>query len=262
MKLKVLTWNMSYGYGLGSEGTNYVPKDKVHFELTLAAMSEFIRNTEVDVVLLQEVDFDSHRSHHMDQLDILSRTTSLIYRTPIVTWDRAYVPYPGLNPKNQFGKIKSGGGILSRFPIQPVLDDLLPKPRENGKLYNFFYLSRFLQLVKIQGITLMNLHLEAFSQDNRELHLIKVQDRLKDYEVDIAAGDFNGDLGAPGTILADTEAQYRVLPAPTPTFPSNHPSEILDGFLVRKKTGLEVSVKTMDAGSVSDHFPVLLEVSF
>ena len=140
---------MSYGYGLGSEGVGYFTRPVTHFDNALQAMSALMRKEEVDIVLLQEVDFDAKRSHHQNQLAELSRRTGLGFQHALVSWDAFYVPFPGLNPKNQFGKIKSGGGILSRFPIIPIQSDLLPKPIENGKLYNFFYLNRYLQMVEI-----------------------------------------------------------------------------------------------------------------
>ena len=266
MKLKVLTWNISYAYGLGSEGTaQYEPKDKVHFELTLNSMADFIRNTEIDIVLLQEVDFDSRRSHHIHQLDWLARKTGLLYRSEIVSWKHAYVPYPGLKLSRQFGPIVSGGGILSRFPIQPLLQEMLPKPKENSFLYNFFYLSRYLQLVSVQlrkndpsaTLNLMNLHLEAFSKENRELHLVKMQSRLVDYGVDLTAGDFNGLV----SLLDQFAENFVALPAPEPTYPSPNPDQILDGFVLKKNRFSDFTIKTLDSGTLSDHFPVLMEMT-
>ena len=256
MKLKILTWNISYGYGLGSEGTaDYQPLPASHFESSLAAMSELIHNLQVDIVLLQEVDFDSKRSHHVQQLDQLARTSGLLYRHECESWNAFYVPYPGLKPNRQFGQVKSGGGILSRFPIQPILTELLPKPRENSKLYNFFYLHRYLQIVEIQGVRICNLHLEAFSTDNRELHLVKLQNRLLDYEVDLAGGDFNGAI-----ILSDEiQKGWKAEPTPEPTFPSNDPKEYLDGFIVKKGRFKDYRLTRLISGSASDHFPLLFE---
>jgi endonuclease/exonuclease/phosphatase family metal-dependent hydrolase len=263
MNLKVLSWNIAFGYGEGSEGTTgYQQKPRQHFEETLDAMAEFIRNVNIDIVLLQEVDFHCHRSHHLNQLDWLARKTDLHYRTEVISWDKFYVPYPGLNPKNHFGEMKSGGGILSKFPLSPIMIELLPKPKENFALYNYFYLSRYLQLVQAEiepgrKLNLMNLHLEAFSQENRALHLVKVQNRLVDYGIHLAGGDFNG---APA--LSDSlKETYNLFPAPSPTFPSSAPTETLDAFILRKGITESYQIKTLDTGSLSDHFPVLMELS-
>ena len=277
MKLKILTWNISYGYGLGSEGTTgYTQRPVAHFESALESMSEFLRQQKIDIALLQEVDFNSSRSHHLNQLDTLARQSGLLYRDELISWNSPYVPYPGLSPKNHFKKVVSGGGILSRFPIERVLHELLPKPKENSNLYNFFYLNRYLQIVKIKNLTLMNLHLEAFSKENRELHLVKAQGRLADYQIDIAGGDFNG----PVNLLSQFKEGWAEHPAPNPTFPSDHPTETLDAFILKKNlrevtpSALNSNVnsnmsspkinsakiRVLETGLISDHYSLLLEL--
>jgi endonuclease/exonuclease/phosphatase family metal-dependent hydrolase len=258
MKLKILTWNISYGYGLDSEGTRfYEQRPPEHFESALNSMSDVIQQQGVDIALLQEVDFDSARSHHVNQLAYLARRSGLFYRNELVSWDFPYVPYPGLNPKNQFGKVVSGGGIISRFPIETVLHEKLPKPKENSKLYNLFYLYRYLQIVKIQNLNFMNLHLEAFSMENRELHLVKMQDRLADFDITVAGGDFNGHV----SLLPQFETGWTAFPSPTPTFPSNEPVETLDAFVTKNKLAVRASqIQVLNTGTTSDHFPLFIEL--
>jgi endonuclease/exonuclease/phosphatase family metal-dependent hydrolase len=255
MKLKILTWNIAWAYGLGSDGSDYQPLPQAHFEDSLDAMSELIRNLDVDIVLIQEVDFYARRSHYLPELDILSRKSGLIYRDAEVSWDHPYVPFPGLSPSGQFGRVKSGGGILSRYPIKRIFSEQLPKPRENGGLYNWFYLNRYLQIVEIEGLRLCNLHLEVFSKENRELHLVKLQNRLIDYGIDLAGGDFNGAI----SLSPEIEAYYEAHSAIEPTFPSSAPTEALDGFILKKGRFQNVNLSTVNSGSVSDHFAFLFE---
>lgn len=258
MSLKVLTWNMAWGYGLGSEGTaNYRKKSAESFKTALQNLAEVILCSQADVVFLQEVDFHSSRSHGVDQLGALARLSGLLYHQGLVTWNHPFIPYPGMNPFQQFGMMKSGGGILSRFPIENIQADLLPKPRENGKLYNHFYLSRFLQMVEIRGYRLCNLHLEAFSESNRELHLIKLEDRMLDYDLDLAGGDFNGLIRTSD----EGKDKWEVYQGNEATFPSHSPSQFLDGFLVKKKRFAKVEIETLNTGTISDHFPVLITLT-
>lgn len=256
MGLKILTWNLSFAYGLGSDGTAYTPRPVEHFESALQSMAAVIENTQADIVLLQEVDFKSSRSHDRDQLGELARMSNRLYHQRAVSWDSPYVPFPGLNPSHQFGRILSGGGVLSRFPIRNIQIDLLPKPRENGRIYNFFYLNRYLQMVEIEGYKLCNLHLEAFSRDNRELQWVKLQDRILDFDLDVAAGDFNGT----GVLSDSIQKTWSTHFAPEPTFPSPNPNEYLDGFILKTNRFKNIKVSTLNTGTVSDHFPVLLEV--
>jgi len=265
MKLKFLTWNISFAYGPGSDGITgnplvppYQQKDSSHFESGLKAISNLVKDLHIDVVFLQEVDFNSKRSCFVNQLDWISRTSDLNYRLPIVSWDREYVPYPGLNPKNHFGKVVSGGGVISRFPLHLIKNDLLPKPRENSFLYNFFYLHRFIQIFKINlpdlEINCANLHLEAFSQDNRELHLVRMQDRLVDYDLDLTGGDFNGSV----ELSEERKKKWNLQMSPSPSFPQQN--AILDGWISNKNKIRIERITTLDTGTISDHLPVLIEV--
>ena len=131
----------------------------------------------------------------------------------------------------------------------------------SADLYNSFYLSRYLQIVEVQHpekkFRVMNLHLEAYSKENRELHLIKVQDRIRDFEVDISGGDFNGAM----TLLPETEqAGFKMLAAPQATFPSASPTQVLDGFILNQNHWRLESIQTQMTGLISDHFPVVIQL--
>ena len=264
MKLKFLTWNISFAYGPGSDGVSqdgvppYEQRPASHFESGLKTISSFIHDMQIDVAFFQEVDFNSRRSHYTNQLDTIARTSGLEYRLPIIAWDREYVPYPGLNPKNHFGKVVSGGGVISRFPLHQIQNDFLPKPRENSFLYNYFYLNRYLQIFKIElpksEINCANLHLEAFSQENRDLHLIRLQDRLIDYDLAITGGDFNG----PAKLNEEHEKKWDLNFSPLPSFPQQNAK--LDAWITKKGRVHIEKISTLDTGTISDHLPVMIEV--
>jgi len=264
MKIRFLTWNISFAYGPGSDGvkknngSSYRQMPLFHFESGLNSISTLLKEQKIDVAFLQEVDFDSHRSGHQNQLDVISRCSGLHYRLPIISWNNPYVPYPGLNPKNHFQKTVSGGGVISRFPLRLIQNQLLPKPRENSFIYNLFYLNRFLQIFKVvlpQGeINCMNFHLEAFSEDNRELHLIKLQDRLVDYGIAVAGGDLNGTM----ELGPERAKEWSLTMTPEISFPEG-PAK-LDGFITHHKKVKITKVATLDTGTVSDHLPVLMEI--
>jgi endonuclease/exonuclease/phosphatase family metal-dependent hydrolase len=258
MGLKILTWNISYAHGNGSEGASgWRRHPELHYENALSAMATLIRNTGTDIALLQEVDFDSSRSHRRNQLDTLARRSGLIHRSPCISWNLPWLPYPGWNPLNQFGKIRSGGGILSRFPIESLQNDLLPKPRENPDWYNRLYLHRYFQIVETGGLRILNLHLEAFSNENRKLHLMRLDERIRDFSPDLCGGDFNGSIEI-DTRLKD---EFEILPAPGPTFPTPEAHQRLDGFILKKSRFRPLRMEIPDTGTFSDHFPVLIEVA-
>jgi len=264
MKLRILTWNISFAYGPGSDGLHHANRPDYrqmplsHFQSGLNSICQVIKEQKVDVAFLQEVDFDSRRSHEQNQLDILARTSGLTYRLPIVSWNVPYVPYPGLNPIHHFGKTVSGGGVISRFPMRLIQNQLLPKPRENSFAYNLFYLSRYLQIFKLilpeQELNCINFHLEAFSKDNRELHAIRLQDRLLDYGIAIAGGDLNGAI----ELKPEREKEWQLCMTPEVSFPEAN--EKLDGWILNRHQLEVVSISTLDTGTVSDHLPVLIEI--
>jgi endonuclease/exonuclease/phosphatase family metal-dependent hydrolase len=194
--LTVLTWNMAFAYGKGSEGSGYKPETREFFMQKLDQMAKSIIGENADVVFLQEVDFDSSRSHHIDQLKYLGEKTGLKYSEAIASWENNYVPFPYWPLTHQFGGMKSGGGILSRYPIQASHHFFLAKPQAHPWWYNLFYLYRYWQHVdiklgnKVWGM--VNLHLEAFDQENREEQARRLVEYLKkNPHIKMIAGDFN-----------------------------------------------------------------------
>lgn len=263
MNLKILTWNIAFGYGKGSEGgPHYRKKSRTYFEDRLNKIGDFIQTLNIDIALLQEVDFASARSHFIDQLDWISRRSGLFHRQKLVSWDHPFVPYPGLNPMHFFGRVVSGGGIVSRFPLEEKLNVLLPKPGENSKLYNFFYLNRYLQTVQVKTqipFDLCNLHLEAFSEGNRKHHLEILKDTFLEHHLQFAAGDFNG----PAELNFQNSnhgGRLVVQMSPEPSYPCNDPSQYLDGAIYNSQAVRLIKAQTLHTGVLSDHFPVLFEI--
>lgn len=195
--LKVISWNIAWSYGMGSEGVGYTKKNKSFFIQNLQKIADVINDKKPDVVLLQEIDFDSDRSYNIDQLAFLAKATGLGHYAYAKSWEHNYVPFPYWPIKNQFGKVKSGAAIMGRFPIVKNEVFLHEKPKENPFWYNMFYLYRISQFatLKINGTnyTFINNHLEAFSKENREkqAELLSSMIKAKKEDILIVAGDFN-----------------------------------------------------------------------
>ena len=95
--LVVMTWNIAYAHGRGSEGPGYYPISEEDSADRLARIGATIRDSGADVALLQEVDFGSDRSHRVDQLQALARRAGLRHAARAVTWRARYVPFPYLS---------------------------------------------------------------------------------------------------------------------------------------------------------------------
>lgn len=192
--IKVLTWNLGFLYGKGSEGPGYEFRQKDFYEQKINTLIKEIKNWDPDVILFQEIDLGSQRSHGVNQALYVANKVGYPFVAQAASWEANYIPFPYYPFKNHFGQMKSGGAILSKYPIASHKVELLPKPLSQPWWYNLFYLHRYFQKVSIdfgggKQLSFVNLHLEAFDKVDRAGQ-IKALLAQKD-PVDIVAGDFN-----------------------------------------------------------------------
>ena len=286
--LKVLSWNISFAQGKGSEGTDYIPRTRFEMLHALDEMANIFVQHNVDVVLLQEVDFHSQRSFYINQMEYLAQKSELPQGLPCVSWDVNYLPFPSSHP---FGKIKSGGAILSRYPLQALPTVFLPKPLSRSFLQRPLYLWRYLQMAQVTlphggGCTLFNTHLEAFDAQNRELHfqllIQELEGQLVKNKLLLGGGDFNsitqnatprlyphGDNYPQSAYLEQFAQRLQLqeilkLKSDTKnlwTFPAHNVDRRLDYLFHSPLLKLE-SAKILPTGLSSDHLPILAEFSF
>ena len=193
--LNLLTWNISYAFGPGSDGSKYQSGARERFQANLSHIADTIKASGADVVFLQEVDFGSSRSFNHDQLLELAGMTGLHYWAKAQSWRANYVPYPFWPPTEHFGTVNSGGGVLSRWPIKSSTVDLLVKPLDKSWWYNLFYLHRFFQVVEIQvgnrSFKGLNLHLEAWDLGSKMEQAKALVKKVATERPDFVVGDFN-----------------------------------------------------------------------
>ncbi len=292
--LVVMTWNIAYAYGEGSDGDeSYQSRSREEMEERLRILGDQIKKVNPDLVLLQEVDFGSKRSGNIDQLKMLANITKLKYGAYAQNWRAGYVPYPYWPPARHFGKMNSGIGVLSRYPIKANKVTLHPKPEANIWIYNAFYSFRTSQHVEIQignsTFGIINNHLEAYKRENREKQaeaLLAMVRELQNSSLAIVGGDMNTlpvnaekkhdfpddpghDLREDRTMQAllqmDSfrevidEEDYKKNEAAYFTFPSHDPNRRIDYIFVNE--GIHVSnAYILQSGEISDHLPVVAEL--
>lgn len=289
--LTVIVWNISWAYGWGSEGSGG-RKDAAHFEASLEKIARVISESGADIALLQEVDFNADRSYGIDQAEELARATGLGYVAPALSWVANYVPFPYWPPSDQFGAVRSGGAVLSRYPIELNRVTLLEKPQDFAFIYNLFYPFRYFQETKIRffgaPLRVYNAHLDAYSKDNRGAQARTWSEVLSDGpdELLLIGGDFNtvppespqkSDFDdEPETsfegddTLAVLRSTAKLQDAFEPeafarapdayfTFPSHAPNRKLDHLLHTPDIEVKSAEVLRDAaGEVSDHLPLLV----
>lgn len=287
--LTVATWNISWGQGWGSELSGSAPlRARAEIDRALEQMGDVLRSEGVDVALLQEVDQAAVRSGDVDQARALAVRAGLPYVTFASSWDLAYLPYPVWPPSKHTGRIRSGGAILSRYPLGHAWIELLPKPTQRSALYRAFYPSRYVMGAVLDAgdgllLPLVNTHLEAFDPPNRRLQAGIVGSRVAALA---RAGSlvFGGDLNTvptaaavrhaypdePATdhredpsfaIIARTPGLRHVLAedaqAASCSFPAHQPNRLLDHLFVAGEVAVDAARVVTEAGPASDHLPLV-----
>jgi len=294
-KITVFSYNMHFGVGRDDDHTK---QSRESILKRLDQIAGIIKDQAADVVLLQEVDYDSDRSYNIDQLKHLAEKTGLHYMAPIVTWKKGYIPYPW-PPSKMFGKMLSGQAVLSRFPISNNIAITQEKPQSNPFWYNAFYLQRTIQHVTVdinqKTLDFLNIHTEAFDLENRQKHAEQIRKYVQamrmlrtpqSHNAIIMAGDFNAVPpeaslknnfpDEPDNDMTDDqsvaemrklrftelidEEKYRADEKAAFTFPSDTPCRRLDYFYISPELKFVDGGVLHEAGTLSDHLPLVGEV--
>ncbi|MBN2311186.1 MAG: endonuclease/exonuclease/phosphatase family protein [Candidatus Hydrogenedentes bacterium] len=279
----IVTYNIGYGSGLTNmSGHN---ASEAEYEENMGLIVAALVPREPDFVACQEIDYGGHRSYGVDQLAVLAGGLGLRHGAKALTWDMKYLPFPYWPPSENFGKMVSGQAVASRYPITAHSKVTLPRPPDNPFWYDRFYLDRIVQIVEVEvgasRLVLMNVHLEAHDRLTCIEHCRILADLARDYMDTplIVLGDFNARApwtkgGAEGggldAILA-VENLHKAIPKEAYerdgeevyyTASSNHPRQSIDHIFYNDKIRWLSAAVLQDAGTGSDHLPVLMEFDF
>ena len=276
----IVTYNIGYCSGLTNNSKNNASEQE--YIQNVQTILQALGKVKPDLVAMQEVDFASSRSWRQDQALLLAEGLGLKYRACDYTWDKNYVPWPYGTPSHNFGRVLSGQCVASRFPVQGHAKITMPRPEENPFWYNMFYLDRIIQVVEVDvashPLVILNVHLEAYKRKTREQQATFVAEKLKEYadRPVILMGDFNArppwrtDEPTIATILAvpgvhkefPKEAYESGDEARYFTSSSARPNKSIDHIFYNDKIKCLSAQVLQDAGTGSDHLPVLMEFAF
>lgn len=297
--LSVVTWNLGYG-SLGANADFFMDggdsvytstTDQVHSNMD--AITAKLNELSPDIMLLQEVDEKSSRSHRIDETAIIKSELPGYCSSYAYNYKTLMVPYP-IPP---IGQVTSGIMTLSTFEVSSANRIKLPCPFSYPiRLCN---LKRCLIVSRIplngcdKELVIVNLHLEAYdsgegkaAQTQMLADILQAEANAGNYV--IAGGDFNqtfsnvdlsaypqqsNDLWAPGLIDTDEFGQdfTCLTDSSAPTCRSldkpyiraakdNFQYYVIDGFIVSSNVKVK-DVQTIDLGfENSDHNPLKLEV--
>lgn len=274
-QITVVTYNLGYLSGMTNQQA--VVPDRALFEANQATAIAALQAIQPDILGLQEVDFEAHRSFGVNQQYAIASALAMPFAAIAVNWDKRYVPFPYWPPQAHYKAVTSGQAVLSRYPIRRNHRLVLEQVPTNPFYYNALYLDRVAQVAEIdlagQTLIFINVHLEAFDSPTRHRQTEVVRQLAEDYGQRypvVLLGDFNSDLDREEEgdsrsiqILLDSPSLASAMPREATagrqgaTFPADQPQHTLDYIFYTPATlvleGWEIVAA---AAQASDHLPV------
>ncbi len=291
---RIMTYNIGFGayqqdYSFFMDGgKSSRAKDEESVVANTCNIGEMIKFVSPDFILLQEVDVDGTRSHHVNQLELINDFNKGYYYTFAQNYDSPYLFYPFLEPH---GANKSGLVTMSRTAISDAMRRSLPIAETLSK---FVDLDRCYSISEIplengKSLFLYNVHLSAYSTDEIRMKQLNMlyEDMAADYQDGnyvICGGDFNHNLRKKGSGESPDVSYFprETLPegfrialdglrypsdvshdtcrsAETPYKKGETPTYTLDGFIVTDNVSVNYYLNMDWDFEYSDHDPVLLE---
>lgn len=248
-----------------------------------------------DFILFQEVDFDSTRSYHVNQREMLENHFSSYSSAFAVNYDSAFLMYPLTQPH---GASKAGILTLSRYNISSALRRSLPISESVNK---FLDLDRCYSVSRVpvdngKELVIYNVHLSAYggSDEIRTAQMTMLFEDIKsEYDKGnycICGGDFNHDFTGDSTqklnkgqtmnfgwaqpfptellpeciIRCDAYSTEKLIPTCRNCdipYKEGNDTFIVDGFLVTDNIEVTRLENIQTNFEYSDHNPVFIEFS-
>lgn len=263
--VRVLAYNIAHGRGatVGNwEGDLAEKRDRID------GIAALIAEADADVVILNEVDFDSTWSGHQNQAEAIARRAGFSHWTEQRNVDLRFI----------YGSWKFGNAILSRFPIVDAEIVQFPAHRAWEQLLAGCKQGVVctLQLSEFQQVRVIAVHLEPRSEAVRAASARMIIDLAESSDAPcIAAGDFNStpsdfpeaEHSAAGQNAMDVlqkREQFRLYAKNLPsqdemTFSSTRPTRVIDWVLIPK--GWRFADHRTASSKLSDHRPVIATVA-
>ncbi len=209
-------------------------------QLTLKEMGDFIRNSQVDIIGLQEVDSVCQRSGSQDQMRELSRLTGMGH-----TFGRHFAYQGGAY----------GLGILSKYPMEDIRNDRITSISSDGTRKTLALLSAKIRLPNHQEVIFVTVHF-ALDQPTRMVQAKEVIKYLDTHLPVILTGDLNAEPGTAEINLLLEKFQNSHSPEKF-TYPEKSPSKKIDYILISKSGHPNIKwTKVYTENQFSDHLPI------
>ncbi|MBC35848.1 MAG: endonuclease [Bacteroidetes bacterium] len=192
--VSVLSWNMGYS-GLGKDmdffydgGSQVRASRELSSEYLNENLLELEEFSDIDFLLLQEVDFDSKRSYGIDQLIAISDRLQDHEFSKALNYKVSFVPVP---PSKPMGKVNAGLVNLSKYTSKESVRFAYPNiaswPDKLFLLDRCFMLNRY--SFKNKELVVINTHNSYYVKED-SLRMIELNILKKVAEEEFAKGHF------------------------------------------------------------------------
>jgi endonuclease/exonuclease/phosphatase family metal-dependent hydrolase len=297
--VRIMTWNVGYG-ALGDNadffmdgGSSVMTADDERVNENLSSIASDIRDADPDILMLQEVDRDSKRSHNINEEAFFVEKFGDYSHTFASNFKVLYVPYP-IPP---IGKVDSGIMTLSAYKTDWAQRVSLPCPfswpMRTANLKRCLLISRMPVEGTNKHLVIINFHLEAYDSGEGKIlqtNVLKniLKEELAKGNYVIAGGDLNQtlstvdmskypadeDIWVPGIIdVNEFENEWTLyMDDRIPTCRSLDKAYegadkddflyyMIDGFIVSGNITVN-SLETKDMGFLNtDHNPVVMDIT-
>ena len=204
-KLKAVSYNIGFcaytqDFSFFMDGgTESRAKSEESVNEVLDGIKNLLDEEDADFVLLEEVDKNADRSHHVDQQGFFKDAFPQLDSVFAVNYDSSYLFYPILKP---IGKSLSGIQTFSKYDINSSIRRSL---EVEDSFMKFFDLDRCYSVSRLKTdndkeLVLYTVHLSAYTSDGtiatKQLQML-IEDMKAEYEKGnyvLCGGDFNKDL--------------------------------------------------------------------
>jgi len=262
--IRVLSYNIAHGRGPIDD--NWAESGEAKYA-RIEEIGKLIASENADVVILNEVDFNSTWSGHQNQAEAIAVAANYPYRAEQRNLDFRLI----------YGSWKFGNAVLSRYPI--VAAERVEYPAMNSQEAMLAGCKQgmvcTLQISETQQLRVVPVHLEHRSESARVASAGKIISTAEVSEIPLLAlGDFNSaptefphsqktDGGENAMdLLLDSEKFDTKLDSPESatamTYSTSQPSRTIDWVLIPAGWQFQ-EYRTIDS-QLSDHRPVVADV--
>ncbi len=263
--LRVGCYNIAHGRGGQFGASSWDGGSRAEKIIRLKKIGHLLRETQLEIVVLNEVDFSSIWSGHLDQAKVIATEGGYPY----------ILEQRNLNMAIPFISIRFGNVILSKYPINDIQFLDYPNPSEVVEVFSGGYKEGVVATITLPDSSQVNvaaIHLCVSSKSIRNASVQMLLDVQRQSSLPlIIMGDFNAAFnGYPQhstderglnaiELLLDSQQVTTIVPelpisSELFTFPSEEPARIIDWIFV--SSGWQVQKIHVIQTSLSDHLPV------